>query len=54
MFLVSLCFITASSRRKPIPVSEFENYVAEMHKDREKGFEADYEVSVSSPVTMAI
>ena len=52
--MLSVSFFTASSRRKPIPVSEFEDHVAELHKDRERGFEADYDVSVSSPVAMAM
>lgn len=29
----------------PIPVAEFEEYVAEMHESRNEGFSAEYSVS---------
>ena len=36
--------LSFSDRRKPIPVSKFGEHVVQMHKERDKGFELEYNV----------
>ena len=36
--------LSFSDHRKPIPVSKFGDHVVQMHEDRDKGFELEYNV----------
>ena len=41
--------LTEEARMRSIPLSQFEEHVAQMHQDRDKGFELEYQVMNHSP-----
>lgn len=44
-----ICVCTELERLKPIEVDQFAEHVRQMHQDRDKGFEEEYQVSLWPP-----
>ena len=44
LLCVCVCHVTVTDRLKPISVDSFRDHVNKMHEERDKGFEAEYQV----------
>ena len=45
LLLMFMLLFTVEQRKEPIPLKNFSEHVANMHKDRDLGFEEEYSVS---------
>ena len=46
----SVLCLTVAERMKPISVESFRDHVNEMHEERDKGFETEYQVMLLSSI----
>ena len=56
MFIHVRVFLSppVADRLKPIPKSAFSQHVKDMHKDRDRGFELEYQVGTTSIVVQLL
>lgn len=46
------CVLAEMERMRPIELDQFADHVKEMHQDRDKGFEIEYQVSHQLPPSL--
>ena len=49
--ITSVALIAVEQRKEPIPLKNFSEHVANMHKDRDLGFEEEYSVCCTTKHT---